>query len=986
MTVPTSSQSDLHFGQFSLRGPHGPLWADGEVVELPRKPLALLWMLASRGGEVVTKDEVLAEVWPRVIVSEGAISASLRDLRRALGDDARSPRFIVTAHRIGYRFIAVVTNSQTPPEPVAPEVDKATESPDSLVGRAPEQRRLGELYDLALKGQRQIVFVTGEAGIGKSCLVDAFVDALESGTAALVDGVEAEALLIGHGQCIEHYGAGEPYLPILEAVTRLCRRRGGESLLQLLRQHAPTWVTQLPGLFVQDLHLTPVHSLGPSSVQRMLREMADVIDRAAAERPVVLVFEDMHWSDHSTVEWLGMLVRRRERARLLVIVTCRPVELIINEHPLKQVKQELVARHAATEIVLGYLGADDVKAYLQRRLQHRPTALALAAAVHRRSQGHPLFMVRMADDLQHTPDASTVVDELSLPCGVTDLIETQLARLGDEQLGVLEAASVTGSEFATASISAALQQPMDDVERLLETLAEQKQFIEPRGLDEWHDGTLCGRYGFRHDLYRDALYRRLGSARRVQLHALIAERLLVAYGAHSVDIAAELALHFEKAHDALRAAHHCHNAGEKALRRYAHSDALVHADKGLALLATQNGGADCNAAELQLQLTRGTALLATRGYSAPEVEATYTRALALGIGLNDSAAIGPALSGLYNLCLTRAAFAQVQMIADQVLALVEQRPDPVLSMLAHNVRGSAQLFAGEAAASLEHVTRTLVLYDADAHRHLAFSYGEDPAVACHHYATLANWTLGFAETAEQHLTAGFAVTRRLAHPFGEAQMLWLESLIALDDGDLDRVDRSTLRLSVLCIDHEFPLWLAGGQILRGGLLACRGQHEEGRLLTDQGLLAWRESGTLLTLPHALAVAARIQMVSGRIDRATLLLDEALSVTESTGEQWYTPELYRLNGELILQMPGAGPAQTALAQASFEHALTLARAQQARLFELRASASLAATWLAQGRKTEARSLLTAASARMIEGRQGRDMRRVTDLLASITTTA
>ncbi|MEO9149307.1 MAG: hypothetical protein ABI212_08035 [Burkholderiaceae bacterium] len=661
--------------------------------------------------------------------------------------------------------------------------------------------------------------------------------------------------------------------------------------------------------------------------------------------------------------------------------------MIVNEHPLKRVKQELVVRHAATEIVLGYLDTDDVRAYLQRRLQHRPAVVALAAAVYWRSQGHPLFMVRMADDLEHASDAAAVVDDLSLPCGVADLIETQLARLGAEQLRVLDAASVAGAEFATASISAALQLPIDNVERTLETLAQQAQFIEPRGLDEWRDGTVCGRYGFRHDLYRDVLYRRLGSARRVRLHALIAERLLLAYGAHSTDIAAELALHFEKARDPWRAARHRHAAGEKALRRYAYSEALVHANEGLARLATtQTGGAEHDAAELQLQLTRGAALLATRGYGAPEVEATYTRALALGFGLSDSPAIGPALSGLYNLYLTRAAFAQVTVIADQVLALVERRPDPVLSMLAHNVIGTAQLFAGEAVASLEHVAPTLALYDADAHRHLAFSYGEDPAIACHHYAALSRWILGFAETSERHVTAGFAVARRLAHPFGEAQMLWVEALIALDDGGLDRVDRSTLRLNTLCTDHELPLWLAGGQILRGGLLAARGQHAEGRLLTDQGLLAWRDAGTLLTLPHALAVAARVQVLSGRIDQATLLLDEALAVVRRTGERWYEPELHRFHGETTLQMPGAGAAQTVRAQASFERAIALARTQQAHLFELRASASLAATWICEGRTTEVRSLLAVASAGLPEGRQGRDLSRVTALLASLGSAA
>ena len=936
-----SIPGELRFGQFRLPSPHGPLFAAGRVVELPRKPLALLWMLASRAGEVITKDEVLAEVWPRVVVSEGAISASLRDLRRALGDDARQPRFIATAHRIGYRFIAEVTGHEVPTDSNAPGAPPPLPAPDALVGRAVERALLMDAYERAAAGQRQLVFVSGEAGIGKSRLVEAFLAAVEARAPRLIDDVDTGRELVGHGQCIEHHGAGEPYLPILEAVTRLCRQPGGALLLDLLRQHAPTWVAQLPGLFGAESRGALAHGAGAGSVQRMLREMADAIDLAAADRLLVLVFEDMHWSDGSTVDWLAMLARRRERARLLVIATCRPIELIVNEHPLKQVKQDLVARHAASEVALGRLAATDVRDYVEQRMRHRDTAPDLAAVVFRRSQGHPLFMVHMADDLQRMPDTVAVVDEASLPCGVSDLIEAQLARLAPEQLAVLEAASVAGVEFATASVGAALQHPIDEVERVLETLALQGRFIEPRGLAEWHDGTVSGLYGFRHDLVRDGLYRRLGSARRMRLHATIGARLAQAYGEHGSDIAAELALHFEKAHDPRRAAQHRREAGHKALQRYAHLEALTHAAKGLALLeATPAGAPGRDAAELQLRLIEGAALLATRGFSAPEVEATYTRALTLGLALNDSAAIGPTLSGLYNLYLTRAAFPQVQLIADQVLAQLDRQPDPVLSMLAHNVRGSALLFVGDAAASLEHVDQTLALYNEAAHRHLAISYGEDPAVASHHCAALSCWILGDPEAAARHLRAGFALARRLAHPFGQAQMLWVEAVIALDAGDLDQVERSTRRLNELCADYGFPLWLAGGQILRGAALAGRGQLDEGRSLTDTGLRAWQEAGTLLTLPHALAVAARVQALGGRIEAAASLLDQALAVAARTGERWYEPELHRLQGELLMQLPGSGAVESKRARASYERAITLAREQQAKLLEGRATASLA----------------------------------------------
>ncbi|KQP22689.1 AAA family ATPase [Pseudorhodoferax sp. Leaf267] len=909
----------------------------GSTVDLPRKPLALLWMLAGRAGEVVTKDEMLARVWPDVVVSEGVLSTTLRELRVALGDDARAPRFIATAHRIGYRFIAPVAhrspgNAGVVPQPPVERVaaDAAPLAPPTmdalLVGRGAERVRLREAYRRAAAGQRQVLFIAGEAGIGKTRLVESFL-------AELAASPEASGDLVSHGQCIEHFGAGEPYLPLLDAVTALCRQRGGRPLVALLRRHAPAWAAQMPGLFGAEPP-GPADT-GAGAAQRMPRQMADVVDLAAADRTLVLVFEDMHWSDPSTVDWLAMLARRRERSRLLVIATCRPVELAVQGHPLQQVKRDLVARQMAQELVLGRLAAPEVRDYVRQRMQGRAAVPALAAAVFRRSQGHPLFMVHIADDLQRLPDGAGLSGEV--PSGVGELIEAQAARLPAEQLRVLEAASVAGAEFATAAVAAALQMPAEQAEQVLETLARQGQFVEARGLATWRDGTVSGRYGFRHDLVRESLYRRLGSDRRMRLHAAIAARLARAYQGHSGDIAAELALHFENAHQPWEAAQHRIDAGDKALHRYAHPEALGHAAKGLALLAAAPADRPGRPlAELRLRLIEGAALLTVRGYGAPEVEATYTRALALGIELNDGAAIGPALSGLFNSYLTRGAFAQVQQIADQVLAQLRRQPDVVLAMLAHNVRGTAQLFVGGAAASLEHVDQTLALYDPQAHRHLAATYGEDPAIASHHYAALSRWVLGDADAAEHHLRAGSALAYRLEHAFGEAQMLWVESVIALDDGDLDRVERATRRLDAICVDCGYPLWQAGGQILRGAALAGRAQHEEGQRLTDTGLRAWREAGTLLTLPHALAVAARMHGMAGRLDVALAGVEEALAIATQTGEHWYTAELHRLHGELRLRA-----RDEASARACFGQALQLAQGQRAALFEYRAAASLAA---------------------------------------------
>ena len=213
--------AELQFGPYRLLGPHGPLLQSGRAVDLPRKPLAILWLLASRAGEVVHKDELLAIVWPRVVVSDGVIATCMRDLRQALGDDARAPRFIATAHRIGYRFIGeVAARAAAAAGALLPQATPPL--PEALVGRSAECAVLQAALQRAAAGQRQIVFVTGDAGIGKSRLVDAFVATLGAQRAA--DAAGTGAARVGQGQCIEHFGAGEPYLPVLEAITRLCRK------------------------------------------------------------------------------------------------------------------------------------------------------------------------------------------------------------------------------------------------------------------------------------------------------------------------------------------------------------------------------------------------------------------------------------------------------------------------------------------------------------------------------------------------------------------------------------------------------------------------------------------------------------------------------------------------------------------------------------------------------------------------------------------
>ena len=360
----------LHFGPYRLEGPQGPLWHQAELVALPPKALAVLWLLARQAGQVVSKATLLDTVWAETVVSEGTLTTCLSLLRHALGEDAQQPRYIATVHRVGYRFVAPVTQAAPPTSlapPPAPRVRVAPPAapPPRLVGRAAELAQLHACFAQARQGARQTVFVTGEAGMGKTTLVEAF----------LAEVAAAQTAWIGRGQCIDHSGAGEAYLPLLDALGRLGRGPAGARLVACVRQYAPTWLGQLAAVVGEEARAAGGPPGPGVTPPQMLRELAAALEACTAAHPLIMVLEDLHWSDASTVEALTLLARRREAAQLLVVGTYRPVELILRQHPLKAAKQELQLHGHCADVALGYLPVAAVQAYLAQR---GPAAAATA--------------------------------------------------------------------------------------------------------------------------------------------------------------------------------------------------------------------------------------------------------------------------------------------------------------------------------------------------------------------------------------------------------------------------------------------------------------------------------------------------------------------------------------------------------------------------------------------------------------------------------
>lgn len=362
---------------------------------------------------------------------------------------------------------------------------------------------------------------------------------------------------------------------MLEALGRLCRGAGGAHFLALFRQYAPSWLVQMPGLLPPADREPLQQTAGGATPTRMLRELTEALDRLTAEQPLMLVLEDLHWSDVSTLEWLTSVGRRRDPARLLILATYRPGDAMVPAHPVCTVMTELKQHQQAAELPLDSLSAADVAAYCRQRVRARLLPEELAQVLHQRTHGHPLFLVTIVNDMIRQGflgeaagwEVSKAVGTIRgwVPDSLRQIIEQQLRQLRPEDQGLLEAASIAGVTFSAAALAAVVNQATEDIEARLAVLAQQGQFIRSGGLVEWPDGTVAAGYGFIYDLYREILYDRVPPSRKSRWHLQIGARKETGYGDRAREIAAELTAHFVRGRDPHRAVQYLYYAGQNAL-------------------------------------------------------------------------------------------------------------------------------------------------------------------------------------------------------------------------------------------------------------------------------------------------------------------------------------------------------------------------------------------------------------------------------------
>lgn len=968
------------FDRFELDTRLYELRREGRPVPVEPQVFDVLNLLVECRDQVVSKDQILERVWADRFISESTLVSRVTAARKAIDDDAKAQRLIKTVHGRGYRFVGEVEerggDAAAAPEPVELAAEGDRRQPPSILGREDELRLLGEALEAAAAGDRRIVFVTGEAGLGKTTLVEAFVDQVRAGGEAWITS----------GQCLEHSGAGEAYMPVLEAVGRLCGRAEGGELVSLLVRRAPSWMAQMPWLLTDEQLDALKRRLGTVRNERMVREMGEALERLTARRPLLLVLEDLHWSDPSTVDLIAWIAARAEPCRLLLLATYRPEDVAAGGHPLAAVHQRLRLRGQCDDLTLPMLSRQAVRQYLERRMPNGPLPAGLATLVRRRTDGNPLFMVNLIETwiadglLVQGPEGGWAlqapVEELGrrVPDSLRQLVELRLADLAPERRAALESASVAGMTFAAAAAATGCGGDVEEVERVLSRLAGEGRFLRFDGTAEWPDGTLSDRFEFIHSLYRDVIYDRVPAGRRSRLHRRIGRRVEEAYGSRAAERAAELALHYTRGRAPRRAVVFLRAAAERALDRGAYRESIGHFEAALGLLdGLPDKDHESDRLELDLRLVYAPTLAAIRGWGDAAVERAFRRALELCRALGEEGELFPILYGLAGMHELRGEFDACQ----RVLERHNPHPDwPQLEF--HEMMACSVFHQGAYGEALSHVESALEGYDREASAPYTRAYGESAVVRAHVWAALALWFQGYPDRAVDRLRQGLELAEgpdliyslsNARSQFACLRQLRREPELAL------RAARNTIDVAKR---HGFAYREAMGKMIAGWVLAThRGEHQAGIEALREGLEFSDQVSAALDRPYFLALLAEAYLAAADADSALATLQTALEMIEPR-RYFYEPELHRLLGRVRLRKGSHRDPDAA--EEHLRQALAVARRHGSRSLELRAAIDLAGRWIEVGRAEEARETLAEPLAWFGREVESADLRDAEELLA------
>ncbi|HET8772749.1 MAG TPA: AAA family ATPase [Thermoanaerobaculia bacterium] len=948
------------FGRFELQPRERRLLSKGRPVPLPGKAFDLLVCLVSRAPRLVRKDELLTIVWPDTIVEETNLNYTISLIRKALLDGRGGQRCIETVPRQGYRFVGrleAIDDTRASRR----AVEQTTRPQLPLVQRESEIEALESALLRARSGQRQVVFITGEAGIGKTSLVERFLTDLRSKQPAIV----------ARGQCVEHRGEAEAYMPVLEALGRLGRQADGHFVVEILDRYAPSWLVQMPGLIAPERLAALQQRLVGQTRERMLREIDEALVMATAVTPLVLVVEDLHWSDLSTIDLLARAARSNEPARLLIVGTYRSADALANSHPLHATVQELLLRGACQQIRLGPLSRSGVTAYLHDRFGNAVPGDVIDL-IHHRTEGSPLFVTALIESWRA---AAFLVEQeglwswqsdaarhaLAVPESLRAFIEEQVRRLPRLDCEVLETAALVGAEISPVIVASALERPLDEIETVCLRLSRSGQFIRPAGTLEYPDGTVTDRYEFVHTFHIEVLDGLLPAGRRLRLHQRVALTLEALYGDRASDLAARLATHFLGARDARHAVKYLQLSAAQSLARSAPREAITRLEQAHQVLSRIPDIDERREYELSIQSMLAQALTATRGFSDAAAEAAHRRAYELARNMETSR-LFPIAFGLATVLELRGEYRESQALMEEHLPAQEAGGGYVAE--ARNMLACSTYHQGAFDAALEHALKGVEHTPAGQHSTLTGGFGEHPGIGCYTWAALSLWFLGRPDHALEYARRAVALAESPGHLYSlasaRAQLAILHQL-RREPADAERWSALTIELGER---QGFPHRVAVGQVLHGWARGAQGNLTDALAELERGVEGATRIGMVLDRPYFLALRSELLAANRECDRALATIAEAQAEASRSRAYFYEAELWRLRGAVLAE--ASGSAGTQEARDCFERAVETASRQGARILLLRAQVSRARSYAASRGAAEAVKALGAVYSSFAEG--------------------
>jgi class 3 adenylate cyclase/tetratricopeptide (TPR) repeat protein len=849
-----------------------------------------------------------------------------------------------------------------------------------FVGRQSEMEQLQRALEHAKAGHGQIVGTMGEPGLGKSRLFYEFKLLSVSGCLVL------EAYSVSHGKATA-------YLPVIELLKSYFdiqasdderkRREKVAGKVVILDRTLEEILPYLYALLGIEEQPSPLQQMDAQIRRRRTFDaLKKLFLRESLNQPLILIFEDLHWIDGETQGFLDVLSESVASAKLLLLTNYRP-----------EYRHEWGQKTYYTQLRLAPLGRAEAEEFLDVLLgttvgaRHASPLQFLKQLILEKTQGTPFFMEEVVQTLvedgtltgapgqyQLTQHGSTQhVLTLQLPSTVQAILAARIDRLAPGEKALLQQLSVIGREFPLSLVRQVITQPEAELYRLLASLQRKEFLYEQPAIPEVE-------YLFKHALTQEVAYGTVLQEQRKLLHERTGQALETVYATTLSEHYSDLAHHYRRSPNTEKAVTYLHLAGQQAVQRSAHPEAISHLAAALDLLLTRPETPARAAQELQLRLTLGTVLQVAQGWTAPEVEQHYTRARALCDQLGDSPQRVPVLWDLSIFHLVRGEVRTAQALAEECLQIAAQANEAGGLLQSHLAVGFNCLVRGELVRARGALEQSMALYQPQHHALTPFYGGYNAKVWSLGLIAHVLWVLGYPEQARTRSDEVLQVAQELAHPFSLVVALYWAVWVPLERGE-GRIAQERANAQVaLASEHGFPDFAVWGTVLRGGALITQAQWAEGVAQMRQALETY--AGELWRIVYLAWLAAGYGG-TGQVEEGLATVAEALRLVDKTDERFYEAEVYRIQGTLTLQSQVAGhTSQVEEAERHFLKAIEIAQKQQAKSLELRAVMSLARLWQSQGKTAEARQMLAEIYGWFTEGFDTKDLQEAKALLQEL----